>query len=131
MASIVVVDDEEDMTSMLSAILEMDGYAVTSASSGEMLLERLGLEPANPAAAVPDLIIMDVVMPGLDGYTLNMRLQGDERTRGIPVVVLTGRGQKMRELFELAPNVAAYVQKPVEPSALRNLVAGVLAAPRV
>ena len=47
-------------------------------------------------------------------------------TRAIPILVLTAKGQKMRDLFEMAPNVAAYVQKPFEPKMLRELIAGIL-----
>ena len=75
---------------------------------------------------LPDLIILDVRMPVVDGYTVNLKLQRDSRTRAIPILVLTAKKQKLRELFELAPNVAAYVQKPFDPKALRALVAGVL-----
>jgi len=76
--------------------------------------------------ARPDLIILDVMMPIMDGYTLNGLLQREDMTRSIPILVLTAKGQKMRDLFEMAPNVAAYVQKPFDPKMLRELIIGIL-----
>ena len=122
----MVVDDEPEMTALLRFILEKDGHAVTEAPDGAAALDRLGVEPSNPSVKLPDLIILDVRMPVVDGYTVNLKLQRDSRTRAIPILVLTAKKQKLRELFELAPNVAAYVQKPFDPKALRALVAGVL-----
>jgi CheY-like chemotaxis protein len=66
------------------------------------------------------------MMPVMDGYQLNQRLQVEPRTQGIPILVLTAKGQKMRDLFEMAPNVAAYVQKPFDPKMLRELISGIL-----
>jgi CheY-like chemotaxis protein len=57
-----------------------------------------------------------------------MRLQTEARTKDIPILVLTAKGQKMRDLFEMAPNVAAYVQKPFDPKMLRELISGILAS---
>jgi two-component system phosphate regulon response regulator PhoB len=123
----MVVDDEPEIVTLLRFILEKDGYAVTDANNGQAALERLGMvPPAKPAAVLPDLLILDIMMPIMDGYTLNMKLQANPATRTIPILVLTAKGQKMRDLFEMAPNVAAYVQKPFDPKMLRELIAGIL-----
>ena len=124
---ILVVDDEPEIVTLLRFVLEKDGYDVKEAGNGQVALEILGMEPADPAKTLPDLLILDIMMPVMDGYALNMRLQASDRTRGIPILVLTARGQKMRDLFEMAPNVAAYVQKPFDPKMLRELIAGILA----
>lgn len=126
MPSILVVDDEPEIVTLLRFILEQDGHAVASAGHGLEALERLGLQPADPARALPDLIVLDIMMPVMDGYQLNMRLQSEPRAKDIPILVLTAKGQKMRDLFEMAPNVAAYVQKPFDPRTLRELIAGIL-----
>ncbi|MBI3289144.1 MAG: response regulator [Elusimicrobia bacterium] len=128
MFKILVVDDEPDIVTLLRFALEKDGYAVSEASNGQVALECLGLEPAAPEAALPDLIVLDIMMPVMDGYQLNMRLQTESRAKDIPILVLTAKGQKMRDLFEMAPNVAAYVQKPFDPKMLRELIAGILAS---
>lgn len=125
--SVLVVDDEPEIVALLRFLLEKEGYAVSEAGNGVIAMERLGIEPANPAAPLPDLVILDIMMPVMDGYALNLRLQADPRTKGIPILVLTAKGQRMRDLFEMAPNVAAYVQKPFDPKMLRELIAGIIA----
>ncbi len=126
MATIMVVDDEPEIVTLLRFVLEKDGYSILEASNGQVALERLGVQPPAPGTLLPDLIILDIMMPVMDGYTLNSRLQKDDRTRHIPILVLTAKGQKMRDLFEMAPNVAAYVQKPFDPKMLRELIASIL-----
>lgn len=125
---IMVVDDEPEIVTLLRFVLEKEGYKVLEANNGQEALDRLGMTPGNAVPPeMPDLIILDIMMPIMDGYTLNMRLQGTDRTRRIPILVLTAKGQKMRDLFEMAPNVAAYVQKPFDPKMLRELIAGIIA----
>jgi CheY-like chemotaxis protein len=126
MAAILVVDDEPEIATLLRFVLEQDGHKVSSAGNGVEALERLGVEPPVPENALPDLIVLDIMMPVMDGYQLNQRLQVEPRTQGIPILVLTAKGQKMRDLFEMAPNVAAYVQKPFDPKMLRELISGIL-----
>jgi len=128
MSTILVVDDEPEIVTLLRFVLEKDGYKILEASNGQVALERLGVQPPEPAAVLPDLIILDIMMPVMDGYTLNSRLQKEPKTQGIPILVLTAKGQKMRDLFEMAPNVAAYVQKPFDPKMLRELIAGILSS---
>jgi len=128
MARILLVDDERDVVTLIKFMLEKDGHNVTEAGNGQIALERLGLEPVKPELALPDLIVLDIMMPVMDGYQLNMRLQTEARAKDIPILVLTAKGQKMRDLFEMAPNVAAYVQKPFDPKMLRELIAGILAS---
>jgi CheY-like chemotaxis protein len=128
MPAILVVDDEPDIVTLLRFALEKEGYTVGEAGNGQIALERLGLEPVNAALPLPDLIVLDIMMPVMDGYQLNMRLQTEARAKDIPILVLTAKGQKMRDLFEMAPNVAAYVQKPFDPKMLRELIAGILAS---
>ena len=126
MAAILVVDDEPEIATLLRFVLEQDGHAVVSAVHGVDALDKLGVEPPDPARALPNLIVLDIMMPVMDGYQLNMRLQSHPRTKEIPILVLTAKGQKMRDLFEMAPNVAAYVQKPFDPKMLRELISGIL-----
>ena len=126
MAAIMVVDDEPEIVTLLTFVLEADGHSVGSAGHGVDALEKLGVEPARHEKTLPDLIVLDIMMPVMDGYQLNMRLQTESRTKDIPILVLTAKGQKMRDLFEMAPNVAAYVQKPFDPKMLRELISGIL-----
>ena len=123
----MIVDDEAEIVTLLRFVLEKEGHVITSAGDGQAALEVLGIEPAKPGTELPELIILDIMMPVMDGYTLNMRLQANDRARDIPILVLTAKGHKMRDLFEMAPNVAAYVQKPFEPKMLRELIRGIIA----
>jgi CheY-like chemotaxis protein len=125
MARILVVDDERDVATMLKFMLEKDGHAVTKAHNGAEALVELGVEPVDASKPVPDLAILDVMMPELDGYEVCERMFKDPRTRAVPVIMLTAKGG-MRELNERTPNVAAHVDKPFDPRALRDLVAGML-----
>ena len=125
MAHIMVIDDERDVVTLIKFLLEKDGHKVTEAYHGEEALEKLGLEPKRAGVELPGLIVCDVMMPVMDGYTTPTRLRENPMTRPIPLVILTAKGQ-MRELFEMAPNVAAYIEKPFDPKALRDLVAGML-----
>jgi len=128
MATILVVDDEKDVVGLVKFMLEKEGHKVVEAYNGKEALIKVGLEPAenNTAPIRPDLIILDIMMPIMDGYTVNTRLQQNELTRSIPVLVLTAKGQ-MRDLFEIAPNVAAYIEKPFDPKSLRERIREILA----
>lgn len=128
MASILVVDDEPEIVTLLRFVLEQDGHVVGAAVHGGDALEKLGVQPPKPELPLPDLVVLDIMMPVMDGYQLNQRLQSDPRTKDMPILVLTAKGQKMRDLFEMAPNVAAYVQKPFDPKMLRELILGILSS---
>ena len=113
MANILVVEDEKDIRTLVREILENAGHAVVEAQGGQEALDHLGKEGHAPV----DLILLDIMMPSMDGYTVNNRLQQNENTRSIPVVILTAKG-KMRDTFEMASNVAAFVDKPFTSSEL-------------
>ena len=125
MAHIMVVDDEKDVVTLLKFVLEKDGHKVTEAYNGAEALQKLGVEPELAEASIPDLILLDVMMPVLDGYSVSSRLASNLRTRSIPLVVLTAKGG-MRDLFQLSPNVATYIEKPFDPHKLRELIGGML-----
>jgi len=129
MARILVVDDERDVVTLITFLLEKDGHKVSVAYNGAEALEHLGVDPPKPGVTLPDLIVVDVMMPVMDGYTTTTRLREHPATRPIPLVILTAKGQT-RELFEMAPNVAAYIEKPFDPKNLRELIAGMLGGGR-
>jgi CheY-like chemotaxis protein len=125
MPRLLVVDDERDVAIMLKFMLERAGHIVSTAHDGAEALAALGLEPADEDKRLPDLVILDVMMPVLDGYEVCARMFESARTRDIPVVMLTGRGG-MKDLHARTPNVAAHVDKPFDPAALRDLVSAML-----
>ena len=124
MANILVVDDEPDVVTLIKFLLEKDGHVVQTAHNGEEALKVLGLEPPG-TSVVPELIVLDVMMPIMDGYTLSTRLQENKKTRSIPLLILTAKGQT-RDIFEMAPNVATYIEKPFDPKHLRDLIQGMI-----
>src|ERR1041385_1781491 len=118
MARVLVVDDEKDVVELVKFLLERDGHQVIEAYNGREALERAYAEH-------PDLIILDIMMPEMDGYTVNARLTESEGPRRIPVIILTAKGQ-MRDVFEMASNVAFYMEKPFAPKHLRKKIQDVL-----
>ncbi len=100
---ILVVDDEADVVSVLSKRLEDSGYEVMAASDGQEGLQKINKEK-------PDLIILDIGMPRMDGYTLMRELKSNADFKSIPVIVLTARGQ-MQDLFKME-GVKDYMTKP-------------------
>ena len=118
MARVLVVDDERDVVELVKFLLERDGHKVIEAFNGREALERAYAE-------LPDLIILDIMMPEMDGYTVNARLTETESTKRIPVIILTAKGQ-MRDVFEMASNVAFYMEKPFDPKHLREKIHEVL-----
>ena len=118
MARVLVVDDERDVVELVKFLLERDGHKVIEAYNGREALEKAYAE-------LPDLIILDIMMPEMDGYTVNARLTETESTKKIPVIILTAKGQ-MRDVFEMASNVAFYMEKPFDPKHLREKIQEVL-----
>lgn len=123
MARILIVDDERDVATMLKFMLEKDGHEVSVAHDGAEALAALGVEPADAAKELPDLVIMDVMMPVMDGYAACARMFDDPRAKAVPVLMLTAKGE-MRDLHDRTPNVAAHIDKPFDPKHLREFVAG-------
>ncbi len=123
-ARILVVDDERDVVTLVGFLLKKDGHEVNTAYHGGEALAKLGLEP-KAEAKLPELVIMDVMMPVADGYTVARRAGEDAKTRGGPILMLTAKGQT-RELFEGQANVAAVLEKPFDPQRLREMVKSIL-----
>ena len=123
----MVVEDEKDVVTLLKFLLEKDGHKVTEAYNGLEALTKMGVDGEKKMDAspfLPDLILLDVMMPIMDGYSVCTKLQEMESTRKIPVIILTAKGE-MRELFDRA-NVAAYINKPFDIQKLRQVIAQVL-----
>lgn len=122
MAKILVCDDEKDVVELISFLLEKDGYSVITAKNGREALDVV-------AKDIPDLILLDVMMPEMDGYTVQTRLQEDPKTKSIPIIILTAKGQ-MRDVFAMSSNVVAYMEKPFDPKSLRTKIQESLAKPK-
>lgn len=130
MVQLMFVEDDASVRSLLRAVFAKESYAIVDAINGQAALEHLGLGGAPAAGPLPDLIILDVMMPVMDGYTFATKLQADPATRGIPLVVLTSKGPAMQDLFSMLPAITAFVEKPFHPVKLREIVAGIIAQKR-
>src|SRR5262245_12336408 len=113
MARIMIVDDERDVVTLIKFLLQRDGHEVSEAYNGAQALEKLGVDPPKEGVLLPDLLIVDVMMPLVDGYSLCTKLSESASACSIPVLVLTAKGE-MRDLFQLSSNVAAYIEKPFD-----------------
>jgi len=113
--TILVVDDNPDSVSLLNYVLK-DHYRVKVAISGEAALR---IARANPA---PDLIMLDIMMPGLDGFKVCGELKANPATRGIPIIFLTSLLHKDDRKLGLELGAAAYINKPVNPEEVMTCV---------
>jgi DNA-binding response OmpR family regulator len=117
--SVLVVDDEKDIIEILSYNLEREGYRVLSARDGKGALEQ--------AKKNPDLVLLDVMMPEMDGWEVCKRLKLDPKTAKIPVLFLTAKGSEIDEVLGLELGADDYINKPIN---LRKLLARVRAVLR-
>jgi CheY-like chemotaxis protein len=106
-ARILVVEDNEANQLLASAVLERAGYAVELAGSSVEALERL-------SAGAPDLILMDVQLPGQDGLDFTRQLKADPTTAGIPIVALTALAMAGDREKTIAAGCLGYISKPID-----------------
>jgi diguanylate cyclase (GGDEF)-like protein len=112
--SILVVDDEVLHLKLIASILE-DDYEILSATNGMAALEIAAIK-------VPQLILLDVMMPGIDGYEVHKRLKADHRTCEIPVIFISGLGEVAAETKGLTLGAVDYITKPINREPLRARV---------
>jgi two-component system phosphate regulon response regulator PhoB len=117
--TIWVVEDEEDIMALIFYTLAKEGYTVTGFASGEEMLAKLG-------GGGPDLFILDVMLPGVDGLALCKRIKGDKRTLGTPVIMLTAKGEEGDIVAGLNLGADDYIPKPFSPRVLVARVKAVL-----
>ena len=106
--TVLVVDDTPDNLSLMSGLLK-DLYKVKVANNGEKALQIAASDTP------PDLILLDIMMPGMDGYEVCTRLKADEKSRDIPVIFLTAKAEVADETHGLGLGAVDYITKPVSP----------------
>lgn len=113
---VLVVDDAPTERHMLTEILQRMGMEVVTAENGEQGVAKAKQE-------LPDLILMDVVMPGLNGFQATRTLSRDEATRHIPIIMCTAKGQETDRIWGMRQGARDYIVKPVQESELRQKIA--------
>jgi len=108
-ATLLIVDDVPENLLVLGDLLKDSGYRVRAANSGAMALHYARQEP------VPDLILLDVMMPGMDGYEVLARLRADKATRHVPVIFLTALTEARDEEYGFELGAVDYITKPIKP----------------
>ena len=112
---ILVVDDQPDIRLMCRVNLQLEGYEVIEAPDGDAGLEMTRVER-------PDLVLLDVMMPGLDGWEFMKEIKADPAMSNIPIVLLTARVQREDEIRGWLSGAADYLPKPFNPSTLTDVV---------
>ncbi|ONH49998.1 EAL domain, c-di-GMP-specific phosphodiesterase class I (or its enzymatically inactive variant) [Pseudomonas cedrina] len=106
-ATLLIVDDDPQVRKLLETLLQHEGYLTLSAGSGEEALQSVAKQP-------PDLILLDVMMSGMDGYEVASRLKGDEATAGIPIIMLSALSESSARVSGLETGAEEFISKPVE-----------------
>jgi len=117
---ILCIEDEPETTNLVKLILAREGYEVLGANGGEEGLKMVKAE-------TPDLILLDLMMPDMDGWQVYQHLKEDEETRDIPVIVVTAKVQSIDKVLGLqVAKVDDYITKPFRPEELSERVKYVL-----
>ncbi|MCE9628166.1 MAG: response regulator [Candidatus Eisenbacteria bacterium] len=116
---ILVVDDEIYIVHILDFSLGMEGYEVVTALDGEQALEKARTEK-------PDLIVLDIMMPKLDGYETCKRLKADATTKDVPVILLSAKGRNVDQKVGFEVGADDYITKPFSPRKLVERINAIL-----
>jgi DNA-binding response OmpR family regulator len=116
---VLVADDDPDILNLVTLRLERDGYEVVRAQDGQVAVDRA-------FERTPDLALIDVSMPKLDGYQVTERLRGNDATRRTPIILLTARVQEADVARGLEAGADDYVKKPFSTDELRSRVQAAL-----
>jgi CheY-like chemotaxis protein len=120
---ILVVDDNPTNLKLVSDVLEFDGYQILKAVDAEAAQNLI-------RESLPDLILMDIALPGMDGLTLTRLLKNDPRTRHVTIVALTAFAMKGDDQKAMAAGCDGYITKPIDTRKLSGQVADYLAHAR-
>jgi DNA-binding response OmpR family regulator len=119
MARILIAEDEKDIRDLITFLLQFAGHQVIPTVNGEEAYERARIE-------IPDLILMDVRMPKMNGYEACEKMKADDEIKHIPVVFLSAKGQESEVSAGLDAGAAEYLLKPFSPDQLSDKVNSIL-----
>jgi DNA-binding response OmpR family regulator len=117
--SILVVDDDPEIVTLLSTRLSRRGYKISTASDGTRALELVKKE-------MPDLVLLDVMMPGKSGWEVARALKQDPATQGVKIMMVTAIGEKTNEITAPIYGADAHIDKPFEFEKLEKMIQGLL-----
>lgn len=115
MSTVLVVEDSVTQREMIEDLLKGSGLAVTTASDGVEALEQI-------LNNCPDIVVMDIVMPRMNGYELCRRIKTDPKTERIPVVMCSSKGEEFDRYWGMKQGADAYIAKPFQPQELVGTV---------
>jgi two-component system alkaline phosphatase synthesis response regulator PhoP len=118
-AKVLVVDDEVYILHILDFILGAENYDVITATNGEQALEKVREEK-------PDLVVLDIMMPKLDGYETCKALKGNPETKNIPVILLSAKGRNVDQKVGFEVGADDYITKPFSPRKLVERINAIL-----
>jgi CheY-like chemotaxis protein len=118
---VLIVDDERKNRQLIEVMLGEEGYQLSTAACGEDALAMIAEQPH-------DLILLDVMMPGMDGYQVAARVKGDPATAHIPVVILTALGDRNSRSHGLGAGAVEYLTKPINRAELCACVRSLIGA---
>lgn len=117
---ILLVDDENDILELVTPMLENSGYEVLTAADGQEAIEKARLQK-------PDLIILDLMLPKLDGYSVCRMIKLDKTIKNIPIIMFTARAGKDDQSTASEVGADAYIIKPFDPEAMLSKIKELLA----
>src|SRR5512147_2975572 len=117
--SILVIDDDADTLTLIGLTLQRRGFEVIKAQSGQQAIGLLSHD-------LPDLVVLDVMMPHMDGYEVCREIKADPRTANLPIVMLTAKAQTSSQLEGFRAGAIDYITKPVHPQDLVARIQAVL-----
>ena len=119
MATILIIDDSPTDVRVFTTLLERAGHQVVAVSTAEEGIERV-------RADMPDLVIMDVIMPGMNGFQATRILTRDPATAGVPIVMITTKSMETDRVWGLRQGARAFITKPVNEKELLASISGLL-----
>jgi len=115
MSKVLVVEDSVTQREMIASLLRGSGLTVLEASDGVEGLEQI-------QSSTPDLVVLDIVMPRMNGYEVCRRLKADPKTKDVPVVMCSSKGEEFDRYWGMKQGADAYVAKPFQPTELVGTV---------
>ncbi len=115
MSTVLIVEDQRSQREMIAALLIDSGLKVTLANDGVEALEQI-------EGQCPDLVVLDIVMPRMNGYEVCRKLKSDPKTQDLPVVMCSSKGEEFDRYWGLRNGADAYIAKPFQPQELIGTV---------